>query len=144
MNCPTTGSINEGFNFFERVCDIIDRYNFPEKVKEDAKRILFDLDNRHHSHQTALISLYISSQFNNYDFKGNVNNILDVYESKGKKLKKTSRVKTDIVSKIKKKSTEYEIDNTISCLEKMYRKLENARAFPKEDPWSYALSSPNR
>ena len=77
MESLTMGSVIKGFTFKDRVYDIIDQFDFPEGVKDDAKRIAFDLSSEHTGRKTAVVCLYLSSQFNGFDFKERMDDVLE-------------------------------------------------------------------
>ena len=151
MESLTMGSVIKGFTFKDRVYDIIDQFDFPEGVKDDAKRIAFDLSSEHTGRKTAVVCLYLSSQFNGFDFKERMDDVLEKYQylrtKRGKiepkNLKRTSNTKYWFLSEIKKISDKYNMEPKFEMLERMHNKLENTATFPESDLGTRTLCGPN-
>jgi len=142
MKCPTTGSIASGLGFRERVCDTIDRFNFPEDIKDDAKRISFDLPQKHTAKKTAVISLFLSSQLNAFDFRKRLAETIKIYNDDDffAVVENGPSIRM-FLSRIKRDATGFEYD--FSILERMHKKLEDTSSNTESQSGSLLLSSPD-
>jgi len=102
---------------------------FPEKVIEDARRIAFDLriegclNNLNHSFH-AMVCLYISSWFHNFDFKGVLDDVLRL-RSEGRDMfgikRKIRTTGKSNIPRMLKKFSQVAMDMMPEKLENLYK-----------------------
>lgn len=142
MELMTMGSIMSGIGFKDRVYDVIDQFPLPEKVREDAKRLAFDMNNEHTTTKTALLCIFVSSNYNKYDFKSNVKNIFKTYnEIKNHETTTSQGNLYMFVSNLKKLSNEY--DFKLKRMDDMYNLMENSMSLCKVNGTNNTFSSPD-
>ena len=143
MNCLTMGSIMVGSNFNTRVCDLIDQFSFSQQIKDDAKRIVMDLKSSPYKPKTtALVCLYLSSNVNNFNFRDNIKETIDVFNDEFYSCKPTLDSIKFFVYSIKKKANALDVGNELELLRRMHS-LENGFNSTDNNDSVLLLGSPN-
>lgn len=139
------GSIHDGFDFRTRVCDLIEQFDFPKPVRDDAKRMAMDVEKRYTPSMTAITCLYISSDLNKYDFKNSIDDVLSKYRSAGngfQPLKKTDSNIKQFIYEVKKRANNIGLGGEINVLINMHS-LENGTDSGEMNFGNLRLGSPN-